>query len=46
MKLTVIHKGLKRTISANGGLGLLKMVLEPDTERCVNEDASLKGSGL
>ena len=27
-----------RTISACGGLGLLQMVLEPDTGQCVSED--------
>ena len=29
----------KRTISASGGLGLLQMVSELDTERCVSKDA-------
>ena len=28
MRLTAIHNGLKWTISASGGLGLLQMVLE------------------
>ena len=39
VKLTAIHNGPKRTISANSGLGLLQMVSEPDTGRCVNENA-------
>ena len=30
-------KSLKRTISASGGLGLLQMVLEPDTGWCTND---------
>ena len=28
----------KRTIFASGGLGLLQMVLEPDTSLCANKD--------
>ena len=32
----------KRTISASGGLGLLQLVLEPGTERCVAEDTGLR----
>ena len=32
---------LKRTIFANGGLGLLQMVLELNTEWCANKDAEL-----
>ena len=44
MTLTVIRNGSKRTISASGGIELLEMVLEPDTGRCVSEDAGpLKG---
>ena len=35
----MIRNGLKRAISASGGLGLLQMVSEPDTGRCANEDA-------
>ena len=31
-------KNPKRTISANGGLGLIQMVLGPDTRRCASED--------
>ena len=44
MKLTAIRKGQKQTIFDSGGLDLLQIVLEPDTERCVSEDVdSLKG---
>ena len=28
----------KKTISTSSGLGLLQIVLEPDTEQCANED--------
>ena len=28
----------KRTVSISGGLGLLQVVLEPDTRRCANEE--------
>ena len=28
----------KKTIFASGGLGLLQMVLEPNTKRCANEE--------
>ena len=31
----------KRTISTSGGLGLLQMVSEPDTEWCASEDVGL-----
>ena len=31
-------KSPKRTIFASGGLGLLQMVSEPDTERCASKD--------
>ena len=41
-----IRKGLKRTISVSGGLGLLQMVSEPNTGRCANVDAGLQGDGL
>ena len=41
MRLTAICNGLKRTISTSGELGLLQMVLEPDTEWCASEDAGL-----
>ena len=34
----MICNGLKRTIFASGGLELLQMVSEADTERCVNDD--------
>ena len=37
--MTAIRNGSKRTISANGGLGLLQMVSEPDIGRCASEDA-------
>ena len=38
------EKGIpKRTISANGGLGLLQMVSKLDTRRCANEDVKTKG---
>ena len=47
VRLTMIRNGLKRTISINGELELLQMVLEPDTERCVNEDVGPpRGGGL
>ena len=39
MRLMKIRNGLNRTIFASGGLGLLQMVLEIDTEQCDNEDA-------
>ena len=32
-------ENLKKTIFASGGLELLQMVLEPDTGRCVSEEA-------
>ena len=35
----MIRNGPKRTISASSGLGLLQMVLEPDTGQCASEDA-------
>ena len=35
VRLTVIRNGLKWTISTSGGLGLLQMVLEPDTGWCL-----------
>ena len=35
----MIRNKSKRTISASGGLGLLQIVLEPDTEQCASEDA-------
>ena len=37
----MIRNGLKRTISASGGLERLQKVSEPNTERCANEDARL-----
>ena len=39
MRLTVICNRPKKTTSASSGLELLQMVLEPDVERCANEDA-------
>ena len=46
MRLTAIRNGRKRIISTSGELGLLQMILESDTERCVSEDVGPKGSGL
>ena len=40
VRLTTIRNQPKRTISTSGGLRLLQMVSEPDTERCASEDAS------
>ena len=40
--LTAICNWPKQIISASGGLGLLQMVLEPDTEWCVSEDVGLR----
>ena len=37
--LKTLRGSPKRTISANGGLGLLQMVSEADTNRCTSEDA-------
>ena len=37
MNLMTIYNGPKRTISASGGFGLLRRVLEPDTW-CANKD--------
>ena len=34
------RKSPKGTISDNGGLGVLQMVLEPDIERCASEEAA------
>ena len=36
----------RRTISVSGGLGLLQMVSEPETERCASENAGPQGGGL
>ena len=33
-----ICNGPKRRIFVSGGLGLLQMVLKPDTRRCASED--------
>ena len=44
MRLIAIRNGPKQTISASCRLELLQMILESDTERCVNEDAgTLRG---
>ena len=45
-ELTVLRNGLKRTIFANGGLGLLQIVSEPDIKRCVNNDVGPQGGGF
>ena len=34
----MIHNRPKRTVFVSGGLGLLQMVLEPDTGLCASED--------
>ena len=39
VRLTAMRNGLKRTIFASGGLGLLQMVSELGSERCDSEDA-------
>ena len=39
VRLTAICNGSKRTMFVSSGLGLLQMVSEPDTGRCVSEDA-------
>ena len=39
VRLMAIRNGSKWTISASGGLEILQMVSEPDTERCASEDA-------
>ena len=35
----MVYNRPKRTISASGGLRLLRMVLESGTERCASKDA-------
>ena len=42
----MICNASKRTISTNGGLGLLQMILESDTGQCVSENAGLQGGRL
>ena len=43
----MIRNGPKRTISTSGGVVMLQMVSEPDTERCASEDAgSLREGGF
>ena len=44
VRLTVIHNRPKRTTSTNGGLELLQMVSELDTERCATLGS--QGGGL
>ena len=39
----MIGNGPKRTISANGELGLLQMVSKKDTGRCISEDTGPQG---
>ena len=39
MRLAAIHNGAKMEIYASGGLWLLQMVSELDTERRANKDA-------
>ena len=46
VRLTAIRNGSKRAISSSGGLGLLQMVSELDTESCANEDARPQGGGF
>ena len=46
VSLTAIRNEPKRIICASGGFGLLQMILELDTEQCVNENIGLQGSGL
>ena len=41
METTVIHKELKRTISASGRLGSLPMVSESNIERCASKDVGV-----
>ena len=42
-----IRNGPNQTIFTNSGLGLLQMVLEPDTEWCASEDVGPpRGGGL
>jgi len=36
----------RRTIFVSGGLGLLQMVSEPETEQCTSEDAGPQRGGL
>ena len=46
MRLTTLHNGLKWTISTSGGFELLQMILEPDIERCVNENVGPQRKSL
>ena len=36
------RKSPKRTISVNGGLGLLQMISKPDIEQCASEDVETR----
>ena len=40
------RESLKRTISANSGLGLLQMISEPDTKRWASKDAGPEGGWI
>ena len=42
----MIRNGPKRTISTNGGLGLLQMVSEQDIGQCASKDAGPQRGGL
>ena len=46
VSLTAIRNKLKQTTSANGELGLLQMVSEPNTEMCANKNVGLQGGRL
>ena len=47
MRFKTLRESPKRTISVNGGLELLQMVLDPDTGQCASEDARPpRGGGL
>ena len=46
MRLTTIRNEPKRTIFASGWLGLLQIVSEPNTGRCVSKDARLPSRGV
>ena len=42
----MIHNEPNQTIFANGGLGLLQMVSEPDIKQCVSEGADPQGGWI
>ena len=46
VRLMAIRNGLKWIIFTSSGLGLLPMVLEPNTGRCASEDTGPQGGGL